>query len=61
MLGIRHNFHMTPIFYVFANILGGRQYFMVLLNLLLQIFVYIFGIYYAFVCAPIFLAQLFLP
>jgi hypothetical protein len=23
---------MTPIFYVFANILGGRQYFMILLD-----------------------------
>ncbi len=46
---------MTPIFYVFANILGGRQYFMILLDfLLLQVFVYIFSIYYAFVYAPIF-------
>ncbi len=23
---------MTPMFYVFANILGGRQYFMILLD-----------------------------
>ncbi len=23
---------MTPIFYVFANILGGRQYFLILLD-----------------------------
>ncbi len=50
ILDIRHNFHetlefhMKPIFYVFANILGGCQYFMILLDLLLQIFVYIFSI-----------------
>jgi hypothetical protein len=35
---------MMQIVYVFANILGRRQYFMILLNLLRQIFVYIFSI-----------------
>ncbi len=42
---------MTPIFHVFANILGRHQYFMILL----QIFVYIFSIYLCiFVCTNIF-------
>jgi len=38
-------FEQAPIFYVFANILGKRQYFMILLDFVLQIFVYIFSIY----------------
>jgi hypothetical protein len=50
---------MTPIFYVFANILGRRQYFMILLDFVAANIVYIFSIYYAFEYAPIFLAQLF--
>ncbi len=32
ILGFRLNFHEAPIFYVFANILGKRQYFMILLD-----------------------------
>jgi len=35
-------FEQAPIFYIFANILGKRQYFMILLDFALQIFVYIF-------------------
>jgi hypothetical protein len=38
-------FEQAPIFFVFANILGKRQYFMILLDFALQIFVYIFSIY----------------
>jgi hypothetical protein len=38
ILSIHQNFHETPIFYVFANILGGRQYFMILLDFDLCIF-----------------------
>ena len=51
---------MTPIFYVFANILSRRQYFMILLDLVAANIVYIFSIYLCIVYAPIFLAQLFL-
>jgi hypothetical protein len=32
ILGFRLNFHEAPIFCVFANILGKRQYFMILLD-----------------------------
>jgi hypothetical protein len=56
----RQYFGQAPIFYVFADILGKRQYFMILLVLLLQIFVYIFSIYLCILYAPIFLAQFFL-
>jgi hypothetical protein len=38
-------FEQAPIFYVFANVLSKRQYFMILLDYVLQIFVYIFSIY----------------
>ncbi len=60
ILRFRLNFHKAPIFHVCANILGKGQYFdnfclIVLLDFLLQIFVYIFSIYLCiFVCANIF-------
>jgi hypothetical protein len=38
-------FEQVQIYYVFANILGKRQYLMILFNFVLQIFVYIFSIY----------------
>jgi hypothetical protein len=64
ILKVRLHFEQEPIFYACANILSKRQYFDDFCNkfyliLLLQIFVHIFSIYYAFLCAPIFLAQLF--
>ena len=60
ILSKRLHFEQTPIFCVYANILGKRQYFDSFCNdfcliLLLQIFVYIFGIYLCiFMCANIF-------
>jgi hypothetical protein len=51
---------MTPIFYVFANILSRRQYFVILLDFVAaNICVYFQYLFYAFEYAPIFLAQLF--
>jgi hypothetical protein len=47
----RLNSEQAPIFYVIADILGKRQYFMILLDILC----YIFSIYLCiFVCANIF-------
>ncbi len=60
MLEIRLHSEQVPIFCVYANILGKRQYLIVFCNdfcliLLLQIFVYIFSIYLCFfMCANIF-------
>ncbi len=45
-MGFRLYFHEAPIFYVFANILGKRQYFLLLLD-----FAFAFM---HFVCANIF-------
>ena len=46
---------MTPIFYVFANILGRRQYFMILLDFVAaNICVYFQYLFMHFVCANIF-------
>ncbi len=47
ILDIRHNFHEAPEYYVFADILGGHQYFMILLdfvtaNICVYIFQYLF-------------------
>jgi hypothetical protein len=49
-----------PIFHVCANILGKRQYFMILLDFVAANILCIFSVFiYAFLYAPIFLAQLF--
>ena len=46
---------MTPIFYVFADILGRRQYFMILLDFVAaNICVYFQYLFMHFVCANIF-------
>jgi hypothetical protein len=46
---------MTPIFHVFANILGRRQYFMILLDFVTaNICVYFQYLFMHFVCANIF-------
>jgi hypothetical protein len=46
---------MTPIFHVFANILGRRQYFMILLDFVAaNICVYFQYLFMHFVCANIF-------
>jgi hypothetical protein len=46
---------MTPIFHVFANILGRRQYFMILLDFVAaNICVYFQSLFMHFVCANIF-------
>ncbi len=46
---------MTPIFYVFANILGRRQYFLILLDFVVaNISVYFQYFFMHFVCANIF-------
>jgi hypothetical protein len=61
----RLHFEKAPIFCVYANILGKRQYFdnfclMILLEFVAaNICVYFQYLFYAFLCAPIFLAQLF--
>jgi hypothetical protein len=56
----RLNSEQAPIFYVFADILGKRQYFMILLDFLCCKYLCIFSVFiYAFLYAPIFLAQLF--
>jgi hypothetical protein len=56
----RLNSEQEPIFYVFADILGKRQYFMILLDFLCCKYLCIFPVFiYAFLYAPIFLAQLF--
>ena len=63
----RQDFRHTPTFsleaniYVFANILGGRQYFMILLDFVAANICVYFSIYLrdAFEYALIFLAQLF--
>jgi hypothetical protein len=58
-LGFRLNFHEAPIFCVFANILGKRQYFMILLDFVAANICVYFSIYLCILYAPIFLAQLF--
>jgi hypothetical protein len=56
----RQDFRQAPIFYVFADILGKRQHFMILLDFLCCKYLCIFSVFiYAFLYAPIFLAQLF--
>ena len=46
---------MTPIFYVFADILGRRQYFMILLDFVAaNICVYFQYLFMHYVCANIF-------
>jgi hypothetical protein len=52
----RLNFEQAPIFYVFADMLGKRQYFMILLDFVAaNICVYFFSSYLCiFVCANIF-------
>jgi hypothetical protein len=48
-------FEQAPIFYVFANILGRRQYFMILLDFVAaNICVYFQYLFMHFVCANIF-------
>jgi len=48
-------FEQAPIFYVFANILGKRQYFMILLDFVAaNICVYFQYLFMHFVCANIF-------
>jgi hypothetical protein len=47
-------FRQAPIFYVFANILGKRQYFMILLDFVAaNICVYFQYLFMHFVCANI--------
>jgi hypothetical protein len=58
-LGFRLYFHEAPIFYVFADILGKRQNFLILLDFAAANIVYIFSIYLSILYAPIFLVQLF--
>jgi hypothetical protein len=59
------HFEQAPIFLVCANILGKRQYFdnfclIILLDFVAASILCIFSVFiYAFLCAPIFLAQLF--
>ncbi len=49
------NFHQAPIFCVFANILGKRQYFMILLDFVAaNICVYFQYLFMHFLCANIF-------
>jgi hypothetical protein len=49
------NFHEAPTFYVFANILGQCQYFMILLDFVAaNICVYFQYLFMHFVCANIF-------
>jgi hypothetical protein len=56
ILDIRHNFHETLEFYVFADILGGRQHFMILLDFVAANIC----VFYLCICVcAIFLAQLF--
>jgi hypothetical protein len=59
-LDIRQYFHEAPIFRVFANILGKLQHFLILLDFVAASILCIFSVFiYAFLCAPIFLAQSF--
>ena len=52
---IRQSFHEAPIFYVFADILGKRQYFLLLLDFAAaNICVYFQYLFMHFVCANIF-------
>ncbi len=54
-LGIRQYFQKAPIFCVFANILGRRQYFVYLLDFVAaNICVYFQYLFVHFVCANIF-------
>jgi hypothetical protein len=54
-LGFRLYFHEAPIFYVFADILGRRQYFLILLDFVAaDICVYFQHLFMHFVCANIF-------
>jgi hypothetical protein len=54
-LDIRLYFHEAPIFYVFANILGKRQFIMILLDFVAaNICVYFQYLFMHFVCANIF-------
>ncbi len=56
----RLNFHEVPIFCVFANILGRRQYFMILLDFVAaNICEYFQYLFMHFVCANIFGAIVF--
>ncbi len=64
ILDIRQYFEQSPIFYACANILGKRQYFDNFCNNFAWFccckYLGIFLVFiYAFLCAPIFLAQLF--
>jgi hypothetical protein len=54
-LEVRLYFHEAPIFYVFADILGIRQYFLILLDFVAaNICVYFQYLFMHFVCANIF-------
>jgi len=54
-LGFRLYFHEAPIFYVFADILGKHQYFLLLLDFAAaNICVYFQYLFMHFVCANIF-------
>jgi len=58
-LSKRLYFEQAPIFYVFANILGKRQYFMILLDFVAANICVYFQYLFMHLYAPIFLAQLF--
>jgi hypothetical protein len=54
-LGFRLYFHEAPIFCVFADILGKRQYFLILIDFVAaNICVYFQYLFMHFVCANIF-------
>jgi hypothetical protein len=59
---MRLNFHKAPIFCVCANILGKRQYFMILLDFVAaNICVYFQYLFMHFICANIFGATFLKP
>jgi hypothetical protein len=54
-LRFRQDFRQAPIFYVFADILGKRQYFMILLDFVAaNVCAYFQYLFMHFVCANIF-------
>jgi hypothetical protein len=53
-LDIRLYFHEAPIFYVFANILGKRQYVMILFDFVAANICVYFQLFMHFVCTNIF-------